>query len=81
MDETMVITRSNKRANIYNQGIRNTVLDREDELCRGDQLMIVKNNYYWTEQSKEISFLLTAISLWCSVCAMFTNCSGSALLM
>ena len=57
MDETMVITRSNKRANIYNQGIRNMVLDREDELCRGDQLMIVKNNYYWTEQSKEISFL------------------------
>ena len=50
MDETIVVTRSNKRANIYNQGIRNTVLDREDELCRGDQLMIVKNNYYWTEQ-------------------------------
>ena len=57
MDETMVITRSNKRANIYNQGIRNTVLDREEELCRGDQLMIVKNNYYWTEQSKEIPFI------------------------
>ena len=57
MDETMVITRSNKRANIYNQGIRNTVLDREEELCRGDQLMIVKNNYYWTEQSKEIAFI------------------------
>ena len=50
MDETMVITRSNKRANIYNQGIRNTVLDREDELCRGDLLMIVKNNYFWAEQ-------------------------------
>ena len=50
MDETMVITRSNKRANIYNQGIRNTVLDREDELCRGDQIMIVKNNYYSKEQ-------------------------------
>ena len=47
MDETIVITRSNKRANIYNKGIRNMVLDREDELCRGDQLMIVKNNYYW----------------------------------
>ena len=57
MDDTIVVTRSNKRANIYNQGIRNTVLDREDELCRGDQLMIVKNNYYWTENSKEISFL------------------------
>ena len=51
MDETMVITRSNKRANIYNQGIRNTVLDREDELCRGDLLMIVKNNYFWSQES------------------------------
>ena len=56
-DETMIVTRSNKRANIYNQGIRNTILDREDELCRGDLLMIVKNNYYWTENMKEISFL------------------------
>ncbi len=46
--DTIVITRSNKRANIYNQGIRNTILDREDELSSGDQLMIVKNNYYWT---------------------------------
>ena len=56
-NETIVITRSNKRANIYNQGIRNQVLDREDELCRGDQLMIVKNNYFWTEGSKEIPFI------------------------
>ena len=47
MDETLVVTRSNKRANIYNQGIRNQVLGREEELCTGDQLMIVKNNYYW----------------------------------
>ena len=46
-DDTIVVTRSNKRANIYNQGIRRTVLDREDELCRGDQLMVVKNNYFW----------------------------------
>jgi ATP-dependent exoDNAse (exonuclease V) alpha subunit len=52
IDETMVITRSNKRANIYNQGIRNTVLDREEELTTGDMLMIVKNNYYWTEKQK-----------------------------
>ena len=57
MDETIVITRSNKRANIYNQGIRNMVLDRDEELCRGDLLMIVKNNYFWTERSKEIPFL------------------------
>lgn len=50
IDETMVITRSNKRANIYNQGIRNTVLDREDILATDDMLMVVKNNYYWTEK-------------------------------
>ncbi len=49
IDETMVLCRSNKRSNIYNNGIRNTILDREDELCRGDSIMIVKNNYYWTE--------------------------------
>ena len=52
VDDTIVITRSNKRTNIYNQGIRNSVLDREDELCRGDRLMIVKNNYYWIEESR-----------------------------
>ena len=57
MDETIVITRSNKWANIYNQGIRNMVLDRDEELCRGDLLMIVKNNYFWTEGAKEIPFL------------------------
>ncbi len=44
-DETIVVTRSNKRANIYNLGIRNQVLDMEGELCSGDRLMIVKNNY------------------------------------
>ena len=44
-DETMVVTRSNKRANIYNQGIRNMVLGHEEELCSGDMLMIVKNKY------------------------------------
>ena len=47
IDETIVVTRSNKRANIYNQGIRNMVLGREEEITTGDQLMIVKNNYYW----------------------------------
>ena len=49
IDETMVLCRSNKRANIYNNGIRSQILDREDELSRGDSIMIVKNNYYWTE--------------------------------
>ena len=48
IDDTIVITRSNKRANIYNQGIRNMVLGREEELTTGDHLMVVKNNYYWS---------------------------------
>lgn len=52
MDETIVITRSNKRANVYNLGIRNQVLDREEELSSGDSVMIVKNNYFWTETIK-----------------------------
>ena len=61
-DETMVITRSNKRANIYNNGIRNMVLDREDELSCGDMLMIVKNNYFWTEKERnEVKEALNAI--------------------
>ena len=47
LDDTIVITRSNKRANIYNQGIRNQVLDRDGLLSSGDRLMVVKNNYFW----------------------------------
>ena len=58
LDETMVVTRSNKRANIFNQGIRNQILGREEELTTGDQLMVVKNNYYWVAQSpKGMSFI------------------------
>ncbi len=57
MDETIVVCRSNKRANIYNKGIRNTILYREDELNGGDLLMVAKNNYFWTEGCKEIDFI------------------------
>ncbi len=49
VDETMVITRSNKRAHIYNQGIRQTILGSEEELSTGDMLMIVRNNYHWVK--------------------------------
>ena len=52
-DETMVITRSNKRANVHNLGIRNMVLGCEDELTTGDMLLIVKNNYFWGNEEKE----------------------------
>lgn len=51
-DDCMIICRSNKRANIYNQGIRNRILYREDELTSGDRIMIVKNNYYWVEREQ-----------------------------
>ena len=58
IDDTMVITRSNKRAIIYNLGIRNQILDREEELCRGDRVMVVKNKYLKTSpQSPSPSFL------------------------
>lgn len=56
-DETVVITRSNKRAILYNKGIRFTILEREDELNSGDRLMIAKNNYYWGAEEKRIDFL------------------------
>ena len=52
LDDTIVITRSNKLSIRYNNGIRNMVLGNEDELCSGDRLMVVKNNYFWTEKEK-----------------------------
>ncbi|MBR4849769.1 MAG: AAA family ATPase [Alistipes sp.] len=58
-DETIVITRSNKRANRYNEGIRRTNLMAEEELESGDMLMVVKNNYHYTERIENcpISFI------------------------
>lgn len=49
-DGTIVVTRSNKRANIFNNGIRAHILDHEEELSSGDLIMVAKNNYYWTER-------------------------------
>ena len=57
IDETMLICRSNKRANQYNNGIRNRILYREDEISSGDRLMVVKNNYFRTEQLQEMDFM------------------------
>lgn len=57
IEETMIITRSNKRATIYNNGIRNRILYREEELSTGDRLMVAKNNYYWTSDCKEMDFI------------------------
>lgn len=51
-EQTIVVTRSNKRANIFNNGIRARIFDREDVLTRGDLVMAVKNNYYWTAEAQ-----------------------------
>ncbi len=56
-DETAIIVRSNKRANLYNQQIRNKVLLRESELDAGDYLMVVKNNYFWLEKNAPAGFI------------------------
>lgn len=56
-DETIVITRSNWRANLYNNGIRRMVLDCEDMLERNERLVIAKNNYFWTKDVNEINFI------------------------
>lgn len=57
MEETIIICRSNKRANLYNKGIRASILYREDELNTGDLLMVAKNNYFWGSDCKEIDFI------------------------
>ncbi len=56
-EETIIITRSNKRANAYNQQIRARVMAFEEELCSGDLLMAVKNNYYWLSDESAMGFI------------------------
>ena len=57
LEETLILTRSNRRTNLYNQGIRNRILWREELLSTGDRLMVSKNNYFWTEQYEDLPFL------------------------
>ena len=57
LEQVAVITRSNKRANLFNQAIRNRVLYREEEVNAGDYLMVVKNNYYWLDADSEMGFI------------------------
>ncbi|MCF7569106.1 AAA family ATPase [Sabulilitoribacter arenilitoris] len=56
-EETAIIVRSNKRANLYNQQIRNRILFNEHELNAGDYLMVVKNNYFWIKPTTEAGFI------------------------
>lgn len=57
LSETIVVTRSNKRANLFNQGVRQSILFQEEELMAGDLLLVVKNNYFWTKEYKELDFI------------------------
>ncbi|OAB78972.1 ATP-dependent DNA helicase [Cochleicola gelatinilyticus] len=56
-EDTVIIVRSNKRANLYNQNIRNRILFQEEELAAGDYLMVVKNNYFWVKTTSEAGFI------------------------
>ncbi len=57
MENTTVICRSNKQANSFNQGIRNQILFKEDEISAGDYMMIVKNNYFWLSDESKAGFM------------------------
>ncbi len=57
LEDMVVVCRSNKMANLYNDAIRTRVLYREDEISTGDYLMVVKNNYHWLEDDSEIGFI------------------------
>lgn len=56
-EETTIIVRSNKRANLYNQSIRERILFNENELTTGDYMMVVKNNYFWIKPTSEAGFI------------------------
>lgn len=57
LDNTIIITRSNLRANKFNAGVRNQILEREEELSTGDRLLVVKNNYYWGKEFDQLPFI------------------------
>lgn len=56
-EETKLIVRSNKRANLYNRQIRLKILWLENELASGDELMVVKNNYFWVDKKSPMGFI------------------------
>ncbi len=57
MGETIIVTRSNKRATLFNMGVRNTILYREDLLVNDDMLLVAKNNYFWARDYEEMDFI------------------------
>lgn len=57
MEEVIFVTKSNKKAMYYNMQIRNRILWLEDDLCKNDSLMVVKNNYFWLEEQSPMGFI------------------------
>ena len=57
INNTSVICRSNKRANLYNQQIRTKIRWQENEISSGDMLMVVRNNYFWLDESSKAGFI------------------------
>ncbi|MCH5216849.1 MAG: AAA family ATPase [Muribaculaceae bacterium] len=57
IENSIIITRSNKRAVMFNTGIRSRILYREDELVAGDKILIAKNNYLWSESNEALDFI------------------------
>lgn len=57
LEQSIIVCRSNKRANRFNQGIRSAVLYKEERISTGDLIMVVKNNYFWTEEDSDIDFI------------------------
>ncbi|MBK7667608.1 MAG: AAA family ATPase [Sphingobacteriaceae bacterium] len=56
-NDVLIVTRSNKRANLFNQAVRARVRYMEDDVCAGDLFMSVKNNYFWLDEKSEIGFI------------------------
>jgi len=57
IEDTTIIVRSNKRANQYNQQIRSKIRNEDNQIASGDYIMVVKNNYYWLNESSETDFI------------------------
>ena len=62
-EDSILIVRSNKRANLYNQQIRGRILWLEDEIAAGDLMMVVKNNYFWVEPKSTMGFIANGESM------------------
>lgn len=62
-NDVLLVTRSNKRANLFNQAVRGRVRYMDEDLCGGDLMMVVKNNYFWLDEKSEAGFIANGDSL------------------